>query len=315
MSIALEQREAEVEVERSDPLIVAGDAAIERLPALKSIFDQMAIEFSRSLASAANMPVRFRVGGLTARRVADAQLDARELKLAIVYKCEEFDAKVLFAVNRSFVNCLMEILFGATFAETEADEARAISRIEARAARFAVDQLAASLQTAFAGMASVSLRRETLQTAVDLSCLGRKNSIVVMCTCLLHAFGRSGEACVVLPRSLLDPFRATLSRNPATEGAAVDERWSKKLHDSLVQTEVKVSAVMDKKGLTLRDVMNFEPGRVIELEMSPESLIKLECEGRALYWCNFGQKDGFYTVRIEEFVNESEEFLQDIIGG
>ena len=108
---------------------------------------------------------------------------------------------------------------------------------------------------------------------------------------------------------------AALSRNPATEGLSLDEAWSKKLHDSVVQAEVKVSAVMDRKGLTLEDVARFEVGQVIQLDASPTSLIKLECESRALFWCNFGQKEGFYTVRVEECVNETEEFLQDIIGG
>lgn len=315
MSIALEEKRLGSDVERFDPLINAGDAAIERLPALKRIFDRMAAEFSRNLASAANAPVGFSVAALGAPRVMDAQVAARRMSLASVYECNELDARIFLAVDRVFLDALVEILFGATFAEADAVEARPVTRIEARMAEHALDQLASALEVAFGELRSVKLQRAAVQAAVDFSGLGRPGSIAVTCTCLLQAFGRSGEVCVVLPRAALDPFRAALSRNPATEGLSLDEAWSKKLHDSVVQAEVKVSAVMDRKGLTLEDVARFEVGQVIQLDASPTSLIKLECESRALFWCNFGQKEGFYTVRVEECVNETEEFLQDIIGG
>lgn len=314
MNSATESADADLELDRNDPLIASGDAAIERLPALRAIFQQMAVEFSQKLSNVANMPINFAITTMTARRIGEIQTSFAMLELSSVFRSNELDAKAIFAVDKAFVDSMTETLFGASFAEPSIEEPRSASRIEGKTTAFALDFLANSLQSSFAQVANVTFQPEAMQKTVDVSVLGRRNSIVIICACSLQAFGRAGQAIVVLPRSALDPYRAALSRNPATQGAAQDERWSAKLHDIVVQTEVKLSATMDRKGLTLADVLAFEVGQIIELPISPTSTIKFECENRTLFWCRLGQKDGHYTVRIEDFVDESDEFIQALLG-
>ncbi len=52
----------------------------------------------------------------------------------------------------------------------------------------------------------------------------------------------------------------------------------------------------------------------MKLPITPTSLLRVESEGRTLFWCALGQKDGSYTVRIEEFCDERQEFIQDLLG-
>jgi flagellar motor switch protein FliM len=71
---------------------------------------------------------------------------------------------------------------------------------------------------------------------------------------------------------------------------------------------------MEKRGLTLDDVAKFEVGQVITLPTTLSSLIRLESADETLFWCTLGQKDGLYTVRIEDFVDDKQEFIQKILG-
>ncbi|HEY8261169.1 MAG TPA: FliM/FliN family flagellar motor C-terminal domain-containing protein, partial [Methylosinus sp.] len=71
---------------------------------------------------------------------------------------------------------------------------------------------------------------------------------------------------------------------------------------------------MEKRDLTLGDIARFEVGQIVELPVTPTGLIKLECEGQALFWCEIGQKDGAYTIRIEDFVDKEQEFIDDVLG-
>jgi flagellar motor switch protein FliM len=63
----------------------------------------------------------------------------------------------------------------------------------------------------------------------------------------------------------------------------------------------------------LAEVSQFKIGQVISLPFSPASLIPLECVGKRLFNCALGQKDGFYTIRIEDVVDDQMEFLHSIL--
>ena len=54
-------------------------------------------------------------------------------------------------------------------------------------------------------------------------------------------------------------------------------------------------------------------GQVIELQATPRSRVKLTCRGEPLFWCQLGQSNGVYTIKIDEHVDADQEFLNDIL--
>lgn len=314
MNTALEEPAEFVQSSGGDPLIVNGEAVIDRLPVLRSIFDQMAAEFSQSMQELTGAPVDFLVENVGAGRIGEVQNLFDAYQLAGVYLVEQLDSKVIVGVDRAFVIALVETLFGSNVADAFPDDQRTISRVECRAARYALDLLTNGLRGSLSSIVATTFELERFDDDLDLSGIGRKNAIAVTCRCKLRAFRRAGEALVVIPRSAFDPYRAALAREPKSEGSTPSEHWTKKLHDSLVQTEVKVLATMEKRGLTLDDIARFEVGTIIQLPISPTDLLKLECERQTLFWCELGQKDGFYTVRIVEFVDMNQEFIRELLG-
>jgi flagellar motor switch protein FliM len=299
---------------RPDLLIACGDDAVERLPALKSIFEEMAADFSQRLSAMVDMPTELHLSSVSSRRIEDAHASLQAAKLSAAFYSRRLDARIMIFVDGAFICLLTEVLFGAGFAEGDSNRSRAVTQIEVKTTTLGLKLLASALQHALAEIAECDLQLESTQSSIDLSTLGRKGSVALIFRCSLRILGQSSEVLLVMPRSALDPFRNQLARNPQVEGSNLDKRWATNLHDSVVQTEIELSATIVRKGLTLEDVADFEIGQIIELPIAPTALIQFECQGRPLFRCQLGQRDGSYTVRIEEFVDDSEEFIQDLIG-
>jgi flagellar motor switch protein FliM len=52
---------------------------------------------------------------------------------------------------------------------------------------------------------------------------------------------------------------------------------------------------------------------VIELQASPRSPIQLQNNNETVFWCQLGQRDGSYVLRVQDFVDQEQEFFDDIL--
>jgi flagellar motor switch protein FliM len=104
-----------------------------------------------------------------------------------------------------------------------------------------------------------------------------------------------------------------LARDVTEDVSVSDPRWAKQFENEIRRTEVKLRATIEEHQFTLGDIADLRVGQVLKLQATPTSRIKVECNNEALFWCQLGQDDGAYTVRIEDFVDQEQEFLDDIL--
>lgn len=290
--------------------------SLDRLPLLRAIFEEMASGFEETIRRLSDPSMKFFVDQLAIGRVNDIFEAHEGCALTAVYSGGgDLDAKILMGVDHNFVYSLVEALFGSDGSEAPCEEERSLTNIEVRVGHFAFARLTKALQDSFTSLARVSFEMEPVASKFDFTAAGRKNGPAVTCRCKLAIFDREGEIFLVVPQPVLEPFREALSRDPSAEPSLLDPHWAKRMQNRVTRTEVSVHAVMEKDDLTLGDIARFEVGQIVELPISPTSLIKLQCEGQALFWCALGQKDGVYTVRIEDQVDLDQEFIDDVLGG
>jgi flagellar motor switch protein FliM len=296
-------------------LLAGGGVSIDRLPLLRVVFDQMAEGFGEE-ASRQLGAVRLQVESVTGGRAGEVFADLENSAVAAYYGGADPDARILVAAERRFVFSIVEGFFGADGAEPPYDEDRPLTEIETRAARVAFGWLTKALRGGFASAADVAVRLEPQEVRSDGSGSPRKvGGFALTCRCRLVGLGREAEIFVSVSQAFLDPMREALARDPSATILSADPQWAKRMKNRVTQTEVTLSAAMERRDLTLADIANFEVGQIIDLPVAPTSLIKLECEGQALFWCEIGQKDGAYTIRIEDFVDKEQEFIDDVLAG
>jgi flagellar motor switch protein FliM len=297
----------------SDHLLDAAGISVDRLPMLHVIFDRMATHCADSFRTMSASPSYFSVCGIHNGRLGDV-LEAYEANaIAAVFYVPEWDSRILVGFDRDFVFTMIEVLFGSDGAEPPLDEERSFTNVEIRVTQALIDRVGKALQAAFATTADITLKLERIETRMDFAIIGRRNNMAVCANLLLQALARGGEMFVIIPHSALNPLRQSLTHVVSGDVSSSDPNWTRQMRTEIQRTEVELKAVLDEHALTLDEVANFRVGQVIDLHATPRTFVRLECNDQLLYWCELGQSDGFYALKVVDPVEQKREFIDDVI--
>ncbi|MEK4033514.1 FliM/FliN family flagellar motor switch protein [Methylocystis sp. IM3] len=304
-------KEALKEADGEEQLVLVGDATIDRMPALTAIFEETGAGFARFLSRYASGLV-ITTENFEGSRVHELAEKYGALGKIFVFKSQENDSRVAIAVDGVFRCLAFELLLGSGVIDASLD--RPPTRIEDRIIGYCVTKLVSGFAESFSRLAKLTYEREPSLEGSGFFALGPKATVAAFVRMTVRYGEHAGQILIAMPRSALDPFRTALSRLPGAEGKATDEKWSENLYQNVVRTEVKAEVRLEARGFTLGDVSRLEVGDVLRLPIAPTDPIRVVAEGRTLFWCTLGQKDNMYTVRLEEFSDERESYIENILG-
>lgn len=296
----------------SDRLLDAAGITIDRLPMLHVIFDRVATYCADGLRHMSASPSYFSVSNIESGRIGDILEDYESNAIAAMYHAVEWDTRILVGFDRDFVFTMVEVLFGSDGSEPPVDDERGFSNIEMRVAQALFDEAGKAVQAAFGPVSKTALNLERIETRMDFAIIGRRNNLAVVAKLLIQALGRGGEMFVIIPQSALSPMRQSLAHVVSTDVATADPRWSKQMQSEVSRTAVTLEAVLEERTVDLADVAAFQVGQVIELQATAQSLVRLECNGQALFRARLGQSQGTYVLEVRDVIDAEQEFLDDL---
>jgi flagellar motor switch protein FliM len=225
---------------------------------------------------------------------------------AAIYVSSEPEARMLIALDERIDDLIVASIFGESV--TPRGEERGGAEDDAPRPRTAIEMalveefargLGRAIETGFAPTAPISLSLERLVTLTDAFALGRRDMPAAAARFSLPMSGGVCEGLVLLPQSLLSPFRKALERERVTETPSADRRWSHSMESGLKQTRLPVTAILEDLAMNLGDVANLRIGAVLPLQSGDFDSVRLECAGRGMFLCRLGQGDGRYRLEIE----------------
>jgi flagellar motor switch protein FliM len=98
--------------------------------------------------------------------------------------------------------------------------------------------------------------------------------VVVISSFHIELDGGGGDFHVSLPYAMLEPIRELLDAGVQSDKEDTDFRWSKALRDEIMDVDVELSTHMLDLKVTLRDVMEMQPGDILPIDM-PEHITVL----------------------------------------
>jgi flagellar motor switch protein FliM len=296
-----------------DKLLDAAGLSLERLPMLHVIFDRMSTSCAEHLRHLATSPMYYSLSGVETGRITDILEMYEANAIAGIFHAPDWDSHVLIGVDRDFMYTIVEVLFGSDGSEAPVEEARGFSSIELRVAQVIFEQLAKALQASFSLVVNTRFKLERIETRMDFAVIGRRNNQAVAAKFLLQALNRGGEMFVIVPQSVINPMRQTLSKVVTGESSGRDPRWTKQIKTEVTKASVSLTAVLEERHLTLGEIANLSIGQVIDLQATPRSLVKLEANHQALFWCTVGHSEGSYVLKVEDSIDQEKEFFDDIL--
>jgi flagellar motor switch protein FliM len=204
-------------------------------------------------------------------------------------------------------------LFGGDGSEEPVFEKRPLSSIELRLAEKAIDIVGTALQCSFAAVCETTFKLDRVETRLDFVAIAPRTAFGIRAKFNARIMGRDIGIFILIPQTALNSIRQELEREPSAEMSVRDPRWSKQIQEEVGRTEISVRGVIEERQFTLADIANLRVGQVLVLQANANTKIKLECNSEPLFMCDLGQGDGFYTLRTDDFVDQDQEFLNDIV--
>lgn len=311
----LEQGTAEnSDIDVNEPLISLGEGSLDRMPTLHLIYDDAAARFTRDFCAMTGAKAKLTFERLEAKRLADLIKPDAAFAYVGVYDARGLGSRGAIGVDASFTDLAVEMLLGSGVVDPPPETPRPLSRLVARLTDLAIVKILDGVAGALAPLAVIEFEACASGAESGFAALGQRTAVALVAFFRLSAFDRESAVVFAVPRAAFDPHRAALARLPGAEGFARDMRWAEDLYEHVVQTEVKVDVRIDARGFTLADIASLEVGDLLRLPIAPDNPIRVESEGRALFWCTLGQKDGYFTIRLEDVSDDRRSFIENVLG-
>ena len=296
--------------------IFGGEPPIaERLPMLPVAVERAANACSDDLRTVAALVPQIRLTGIS-RGVVGQLVDAEEGGSVVeMLHAPEWDSHLLVHLNRDLVFAYLEMVLGADGSQPAYRGDRRLTRIETQVARTLIARLGRALELGFASFAQTAFAATEDPARVDLDLMGGANAAVALLHLRIDFGDRGGDVQIAIPRSVLTALRPALAPLPAGEAGRADPGWSRQIQNEITRTQLILRAVLDERIRPMVDITNLQVGQILELEATPRSRIRVECNGQPLLWCEIGKSNGAYTLRVDGFIDHEEEFMHDLLFG
>jgi flagellar motor switch protein FliM len=298
--------------DRSEKPFESAGISVDRLPMLAVIVDRLAKGFGGLFRRMTETPTQLTVKHIVGRKMGEILDGFDEKSIVAIFHAPDWDQRVLIGLDRSFIFTIVELLLGGDGTEPPFFYSRDFTQIEMGFAHFMFDQAISILNDAFSPVIRSSFRFEHAETKMEFALIGKRNHATIHAELQFEAFDRHGGISLVIPQPALQSIRQDLAREPEAEPVATDPGWTRLFENQITRAEVYVRAVIEERHLTLADIAGIQVGAVLSLQATPRSLVRLECNNQLLFWCELGQAKGYYTVRIEDGVDEEQEFINAI---
>ncbi|MFT7411762.1 MAG: flagellar motor switch protein FliM [Paraglaciecola sp.] len=182
----------------------------------------------------------------------------------------------LITMEARLVFILVDNFFGGDGRYHAKIEGREFTPTERRIIQMLLKLIFEDYKEAWAPVMDVSFEYLDSEVNPAMANIVSPTEVVVISSFHIELDGGGGDFHVSLPYSMLEPIRELLDAGVQSDKEDTDLRWSKALRDEMMDVQVSLSTHMMDIKLTLKDIMELEPGYVIPIEMPKHITVLIE---------------------------------------
>lgn len=283
-----------------DEILTSAMVSYERLPMLEVVFDRFVRVVSTSLRNFTSDNVDVSLEKIQTLRFGD-YLNSIPLPAMIgVFKAEEWDDCGLLTVDTPLIYSVIEVLLGGRRSPHDVSiQGRPYTTIERSLVEKMVHVILSDLSASFDPISAVTFRFERLEINPRFATITKAASASVHIRIKVEMDGRGGFFDILIPLSTLEPVREILLQMFMGEKFGRDSIWETHLASELWFTEIMIEAVLAHKTINLSEVLNWEKGSFLDLEVPTDPSIELACGGMPLFLGKLGQKNRNIAIQLE----------------
>lgn len=303
-------------------LLLQGPPNPDRFPALPSVMRQIAAATARTLNALCGFEaaVTFAASTITAAEELIADLSGHGV--TVVVEASAWQGRLVLHADAAFAGVLATALAGGRAIQPAAGEepGRAMTAIDVRLVSGVCDALLPVLAEAFAEVAPTPLAAINAASRLKAEMLGMRGRDLIVSRFEVVSPVGAGVLLLALPWTVLADLGDAFTQGPREKPRTGDAGWQRQMGQEVVRAEVRLDAVLGKSQLSLGDLARLKPGALLALDppgtaAGAAGAVRIDCDGEPLFAAELGQAHGAYVLRITDFINEEQEFLDGLFPG
>jgi len=277
----------------------------ERLPMLEIVFDRLVRLMTTNLRNFTSDNVEVSLDNISSIRFGDYLNSIPLPAILAVFRAEELDNYGLFTVDSNLIYSIVDVLLGGRRGTAAMRiEGRPYTTIERSLIERMTEVILKDLQTAFEPLNPIQFSLDRLETNPLFAAIARPSNAAILVKFRIDMEDRGGRLEMLLPYATLEPIRKLLLQQFMGEKFGRDSIWEQHLASEIWQTDINLEAVLDEQVVSLEDVMKFQVGQTLMLNVSPNSVVDLKCGGVSLMSGHIGRLSNNVAIRINTGIND-----------
>lgn len=270
----------------------------ERLPMMEIGLERVARALQATLRKYADDKVSVATKAMRDMRFSTYLRENKPPYTFYVARFEVTGAPVLLVSQGDLVQLTIDLLLKSRQAAVEI-AGRAFTATERilteRMVRMIMNEIGASFQP----IAEFNLKMDRTETNPRFLTAVREKDGVLATTITITIGDRKGSVDLLIPHASLEPYKDVLRQQYAGDKFGRDQLWEQHLTQELLVSHLRVTAILDEPTVPLSDIINWQVGSVLPLDITANEPIRLHTGQSAVFFGSMGRHDDRVVVRID----------------
>ena len=262
----------------------------ERLPMLEIVFERFIRILSASLRNLTEDNVDLTMKSINSLRYG-SYIDSSPIPALVnIFRAKEWDNYGLFVADSSLIFSLVDLLFGGKKSNRPVKiEGRPFTLIEQSLVKQLTEIILRDLADSFRTLGEITFRFERMETDPRFATIARASDSCVLAKIFVEIEDRKGGMEVLFPYAAIEPIKSLLTQVFIGEQFGSDAEWQKCVIEKILNTEIKVEALIRGKPSAIEKIANLEVGSTIVMDQSPEDDIIVVCDNVEISTAKIGK--------------------------
>ncbi len=268
-----------------------------RLPTLEMINERFSRYFRISLFNMLRRSAEIAAGGVQMMKFGEYIHSLFVPTSLNLTKVNPLRGTALFVIDPNLVFIIVDNFFGGEGKYHTKIEGREFTPTENRVIQMMLSQVYKDLRKSWEPVINLDFEFINSEVNPQFANIVSPTEVVVVSSFRIDLEGGGGDLHVTFPYSMIEPIRDHLDAGLQSDQAERDDRWSQSLQDEMCEAKVNVKADLIDVELTLRDIVDLQPGDVIPVDI-PE-LVNVMVEDIPIMTGRYGIHKGMNAIKIE----------------
>ncbi|ENP8438172.1 flagellar motor switch protein FliM [Vibrio parahaemolyticus] len=281
-----------------------------RMPTLELINERFARHMRISLFNMLRKTAEVSINGVQMMKFGEYQNTLYVPTSLNMVRFRPLKGTALITMEARLVFILVENFFGGDGRFHAKIEGREFTPTERRIIQLLLKIVFEDYKEAWSPVMGVEFEYLDSEVNPSMANIVSPTEVIVVSSFHIEVDGGGGDFHVVMPYSMVEPIRELLDAGVQSDKMETDVRWSSALREEIMDCPVNLRVNLLEKDISLRDLMELQPGDIIPIEMPEHATMFIE--DLPTYRVKMGRSEDKLAVQVSQEIERPHVVKTDL---